>query len=145
MKLATKKIAEKSVFFMDLVKNLIFLYFWPSAGQKMPWNWPPKKLSKNQGFFYGFGEQLDFLLFLTSKIHIWCPYMGIHKKNDPQVYTFSDYVESKNRSIRSFSPIKSSWHTHEHGSEFNSDPCSWVCRLDLIGLNDQIGRFFDST
>ena len=67
------------------------------------------------------------------------------KKFAPQVYTLSDYVESKNRAIRSFSPIKSSRHTHEHGSELNSDPCSWVCQLDLIGLNDRIARFFDST
>ena len=57
-------------------------------------------------------------------------------------YFFSDYVESKNRAIRSFSPIKSSRHTHEHGSELNSDPCSWVCELDLIGLNDRKARFF---
>ena len=40
-----------------------------------------------------------------------------HKKIDPQEYIVSDYVESKNRPIRSFSPIKSTWHTHEHGSE----------------------------
>ena len=66
-----------------------------------------------------------------------------HKKLPPREYPFSDYVDSKNRAIRSFSPIKSSSHTHEHGSELNSDPCSWVCQPRLIRLNGRIDGFFD--